>query len=396
MEKAADHSGCPLCSERSTIAFLVRGSVPVHQNLLHETQDSARSARRGTLEMRVCPICGFVFNRAFDPALLDYGERYDNSQNSSGTFSAYVDSLVDQLARRPGTRDGEVVEVGCGDGAFLRRLLTRPGVSATATGVDPSYVGPEQALGGRLRFERSLYGVGAVLRPDAVICRHVVEHVPDPLQLLRTAGSTATGDRPVSVYVETPCVEWILRGRIVWDFFYEHCSLFAPGSMRVALESAGFGGATVRRVFGDQYLWAQATTGKAMRGAADGAGELVALVDGFDAREAEARVRGRIEELASRGPLAIWGAGAKGATLCDLVDRDGTALAGVVDVNPAKQGRFIGGTGHPILSPEDAVGRGMMTAVVLNPNYAGEVRALLARLGSRAEVCDLTTELQCA
>jgi SAM-dependent methyltransferase len=394
--QATDRAGCPLCGDRSTSEFLARYSVPVHQNLLHETEESARSARRGALEMRVCPSCGFVFNRAFDPALLDYGARYDNSQNSSGTFSAYVDGLVDQLARRPGTRDGEVVEVGCGDGAFLRRLLTRPGVSATATGVDPAYVGPEQALGGRLRFERSLYGGGTVLRPDAVICRHVVEHVPDPLQLLRTAGSTAAGDRPVSVYVETPCVEWILRGRVVWDFFYEHCSLFAPGSLRVALESVGFGGVAVRRVFGDQYLWAEATTGEAMRGATDGAPDLVALVDAFDAQDAEARVRHRIEELASHGPLAIWGAGAKGATLCDLVDRDGTTLAGVVDVNPAKQDRFIGGTGHPILSPEGAVGRGIMTAVVLNPNYVGEVRALLARLGSTAEVCDLTAELQCA
>ena len=146
MQKLTDHTGCPLCGDRSTIAFLVRDSVPVHQNLLHETEDSARVARRGTLEMRLCRSCGFVFNGAFDPTLPDYGERYDNSQNSSSTFSAYVDSLVDLLAQRRWTRDGDVVEVGCGDGAFLRRLLTRPGVSATGTGVDPAYVGPEQAL----------------------------------------------------------------------------------------------------------------------------------------------------------------------------------------------------------------------------------------------------------
>ena len=169
-----------------------------------------------------------------------------------------------------------------------------------------------------------------------------------------------------------------------------------PGASAVALESVGFGGVTVRRVFGDQYLWAEAATGKAEHGGTDGVAELVALVDVFDFQETEARLRHRIGELASRGPLAIWGAGAKGATLCDLVDRDGAALAGVVDVNPAKQGRLIAGTGHPILSPEVAVGRGIMTAVVLNPNYVGEVRALLARLGSTAEVCDLTTELQCA
>jgi SAM-dependent methyltransferase len=389
------HVTCPLCAGRETFVFLHRPRVPVHQNLLHETGEAARAAVRGELEMRACPGCGFVFNGAFDSGLLEYGERYENSQNASPVFSAYVDTLVRRLSRLSEFRSGEILEIGCGNGAFLRRLLTQPGVAARGIGIDPAYVGPESMLGGRLRFERSLYVPGASPSADAVVCRHVVEHVPRPLQLLRDIASAAHADQPVRIFLETPCVEWILRGGVVWDFFYEHCSLFTPESLREALVRAGFGGVSVKRAFGDQYLCADATTAETESPTTRDAHELVALARARVDASTETRLAGVVAELAARGPTMIWGAGAKGATFCDIVDPDGSRLAGVVDVNPAKQGRFIPGTGHPILSPEDAVARGIMTAVVLNPNYVSEVAALLRRLGSGASVRDLTRELRC-
>src|SRR5437764_687990 len=61
------------------------------------------------------------------------------------------------------------------------------------------------------------------------------------------------------VYFETPDVTWILRNQVIWDFFYEHCSLFAPGSLSTAFAAAGFRVSAVRRVFCDQYLWIEAS-----------------------------------------------------------------------------------------------------------------------------------------
>src|SRR5262249_12083628 len=90
-----------------------------------------------------------------------------------------------------------------------------------------------------------------------------------------------------------------------------------------------------------------------------------------------------------RGPVMAWGAGAKGATFCNLADPAARLLAGVVDVNPAKQGKYLPGTAHPILSPEAAVSAGLTAALVLNPNYVAEVADRIARLGSAAAVIDL-------
>jgi hypothetical protein len=199
------------------------------------------------------------------------------------------------------------------------------------------------------------------------------------------------------VFFETPCVEWILRNRVPWDFFYEHCSLFTRGSLSLALERAGFTVSGVRHVFGGQYLWAEAVSVHAPVPPASGrrvAPEVTALARLFASDEADRRARWSelLAELRSRGPVFAWGAGAKGVTFCNLADVDGTRLAGVVDVNPAKQGKFLPGSGHGIISPESAVAAGATAFLVFNPNYVDEVRAAVARLGSRAEVIDLMQE----
>jgi hypothetical protein len=94
-------------------------------------------------------------------------------------------------------------------------------------------------------------------------------------------------------------------------------------------------------------------------------------------------------ELLKRGPAVVWGAGAKGVTFSNLVDPEGTLLAGVVDINPSKQGGFLPGTGHPILSPEQLADREVVSALVLNPNYRDEIATHLERLGLATAVVSL-------
>jgi len=387
---------CPLCRGVATVGFLARPSVPVHQNLLYESRSAARAAVRGALDMRVCATCGFVFNASFDAGLLEYGNRYDNTQQLSPAFSAHLDDRARRLATAPEVASGEIVEIGCGTGSFLVRVLAQPGVSARAVGFDPSYVGPERTFGGRLRFERDVYDASNVVAADAAICRHVIEHVAEPLELVKAIGSTATRERPLRLFVETPCVEWILRHGVSWDFFYEHCSLFCAASLGFLLGRCGFGDVHVEHVFEGQYLWSEACTVEAQTDddAADGV-ELLALAETFGARDV-ARLASLVAGLAGDGSTVVWGAGAKGSTFCDLIDPDRSHFAAVVDLNPAKQGRYIAGTGHEIVSPREAVRRGITTAVVLNPTYTAEVAELLAALGSSARVCDAMLEGSCA
>jgi SAM-dependent methyltransferase len=395
---------CPVCDSADTFEFLRRDCVPVHQNLLLETAEAARALARGDLAMRLCAGCGFAFNTAFRPELLDYGRHYDNTQNWSPAFDAYVDGLVRDLVDG-GVRGCRVVEVGCGKGTFLAKLVAWPGAGNTGHGFDPTYVGPDEALGGRLRFERRFYDAACANVPaDVVVCRHVIEHVPRPLELLRSVRAALAGSPGARVFFETPCLEWVLRRRVTWDFFYEHCSLFTAASLSAALTRAGFADIAVRHAFHDQYLWleARAPVGQVSNLPVDNgrletcptAREVAALARAF-AREDRRRRLGweqLLRRLTARGPVAVWGAGAKGVTFCNLLDPECRLLRCVIDVNPGKQGKFVAGTGHRIVGPASLRAEGVAAVLVLNPNYAAEVAAEVARAAPAAAVLDAMQE----
>ncbi len=380
-------TSCPACTAFVGEPFLVRRNVPVHQNLVMATQEAALAVTRGDLEMVCCEGCGFVFNRAFDAGLLAYGDDYDNTQSHSPSFRAYMDELIRHLLEDCGVRDARIVEVGCGKGYFIRELVAAD-TSNVGWGFDPSYLGEEVVLDRRLEYRREFYGPGCEsIRADVVVCRHVIEHVADPHALLTTVRSALALSPRARVFFETPELGWILRNRVSWDLFYEHCSLFTPGSLRTVFEHAGFEVDQVMLTFGDQYMWLEARLGEATTDAlTTDAGNTPRLAREFAEAEAEWQ-QGWSERLAaSTGKVAIWGAGAKGVTFANLVDPRNERIDCVVDVNPRKQGQFLPGTGHAIVAPEALGTRGVKRAILMNPNYRSENVELLRAAGLAVEL----------
>jgi len=83
----------------------------------------------------------------------------------------------------------------------------------------------------------------------------------------------------------------------------------------------------------------------------------------------------------------IWGAGAKGATFCNIVDPDCEIFSFVVDLTPEKIGNFIPGTGHRIVSYESL--RNVKTVLLMNPNYREENQMLLDGAGIKTRIVDV-------
>lgn len=376
----SDVQVCPVCEADTITPFLRRIGVPVHQNLVMEDQTSARNITRGDLELTVCDQCGFAFNRTFDLSKLSYGDRYDNTQTCSPSFNDHVMRLVRYLVLDRNVQNCRVVEVGCGAGLFLKALVEFEGSGNSGVGFDPSYTGPTDLLEGRLTFQQRYYGPECVDVPaDVVVCRHVIEHVPDPVVLLKTIREALVHSPRARVFFETPCLEWILRNGTFWDLFYEHCSYFSLDSLTTAFEIAGFQVETRRHVFGGQYLWIEATVAsdkliisKEPNAAPSLARQFGTLEETFK-RDWEVKIR----NLVHKGKVALWGAGAKGVTLANLVDPHHYWIDCVVDLNPRKQGHYLPGTGHPIVAYQELTSRHVTTAVVMNPNYYDEIHELI-------------------
>ncbi|WP_293353653.1 MULTISPECIES: class I SAM-dependent methyltransferase [unclassified Microcoleus] len=371
---------CPICDSNLIAPFLVRGSVPVHQNLVMADRISAIEINRGNLTLAVCEDCGFIFNQDFDGSKLSYGKEYDNTQTYSPSFESYISELARSLIYDKNVQNCSVVEVGCGKGSFLRKLVESEEWGNTGYGFDPSYVGAETVLDGRLKFEKRYYDSEcANIHADVVVCRHVIEHVPDPLNLLFSVRQALVYSPNARVFFETPCVEWILRNQVIWDFFYEHCSYFTAESLATAFEESGFQVESVEHIFEGQYLWLEATIPPQKPAITKKPALISTLANEFATSEREliSKWEIKIQELASQGKVALWGAGAKGVTFANIIDPDRKWIDCIIDLNPNKQGKYIPGAAHPIVSYQDIADRGITTAILMNPNYHQENLVLL-------------------
>ncbi len=375
----ATEATCPLCHAGACFTLLDRPKVVALSNRYYTTREAARAAASGRLRIVRCTECGFVFNSRFDPALAIYDPDYESDQSRSPLFTQYLDDIRARLFGLASGRKTRLLEIGCGQGDLLEALVETHPDRIEAVGYDT--VWRRRPLPPGLRIEATLFDAAAQTERsdfDIVVARHVIEHVADPVTLLRQmAAKLGPSGR---VCVETPALEWILASNQMQDFFYEHCNYFTATSLANACRRAGLGNVRVETAFEGQYLWAEAQPSEAMP----------PLPPDVDTRPIDdeffRRWRAAVATLAAAGTVALWGAGAKGVTFATEIDPSAEFITCLIDVNPNKQGKFIGLSGHPVISPAAAADLEIDAIVVMNPNYQDEVARMADAAGLRARL----------
>lgn len=382
---------CPVCGSSDAVDTVIRAQLPAMQNYVHRTRESALSAPQGRLTLAVCRSCGFAWNRTFDPDLLVYDEGYDNAVPSA-VMSAYYAELVESLSGRYPLDDGLVVDVGCGDGAFLRQLCAAvPG--SRGLGIDPALDRDRVGEGGRIRLLKAPFTADSLDEaPALVVSRHVLEHMPEPVAFFEViaAALADTGSRPC--FFEVPDLRWIVEHGTFWDLCYEHCNYFTEESFGAALRRARFEVTAARTAFGSQYLWMEARSSPAAAPSATptSGSALAESLRGYAAAESEriASIRARLSELKGEGAsVVVWGMATKGVLFSILADPERELIDVCVDVNENKQECFVPLTGHRISAPaelRDRAGHGAPAVVVMNENYREEIEGICRSLGVEA------------
>jgi len=380
---------CPVCASAVGDPVLKREDAPVFCNVLWANAEEARQAATGTIDLRWCSDCQMLWNAAFDPSLTEDAPGYENSLHASSVFEEYAQALAERLVERYDLAGKTIVDVGSGRGEFLALLCA--GGRNRGLGFDPNVA--DDAADGmpeNVRLVRDTYTEehAAAALPDFVSCRHVLEHVGDPLSFLGDLRRLLELRGGSVLYLEVPCGDWIVRDEAVWDVIYEHPSYFSETALLALLARAGFRVLDHGTSFGGQYLWAEATAngGSRARGA-DGGANLDDFVAAFGyafTREVAVWER-RLDALLADGSVALWGAGSKGITF--LTSVPGTnGIPFVVDLSAHKHGRHVPLTGQEVVPAAALAGTGVRTVVAMNPLYADEIAASLADLGVDAGV----------
>lgn len=368
--------------------------MPVFIGMQWNSPEEARGCDKGNINLAFCGRCGFIWNQTFEPKRLAYSRGYDNSLDSSPVFQTYTRDLVRRLVTGYGIRDKRVLELGCGKGHFLA-LLCEEG-NNRGSGFDPSYEGERStsAANDRVTYIQDFFGEKyASHAGDLVCCRHVFEHVPDPVGFLEMVRQVGT-QRSSTVYFEVPNARFIFDKLSVWDIIYEHCNYFSAESLSYVFEKCGFEVLHMDEPFAGQFLSIEAHVSENNRSFQGNAVDLQNLSQSIRTFGDKVSIRfeawkTRLNQLQRDGTRAvIWGGGAKTVGFLNML-KVGSFLPYVVDINPRKQGRYISGTGQRIVSPEFLREFRPMQVILMNPIYHQEVQDQLHALGVAAEIVDV-------
>ncbi|MFQ5577051.1 MAG: class I SAM-dependent methyltransferase [Anaerolineae bacterium] len=382
---------CPNCGADGMDVFYRLSRVPAHSVLLFNSPQEAVSYPRGDIELAFCRTCGFIANVTFDPTLHRYSARYEATQGYSPTFNIFHRQLAADLVERHTLRRKTIIEIGCGQGDFLR-LLCRLG-NNRGLGFDPGY-NPQESDPRRdenILFVQDYYSEEyAHHRADFICGRHVLEHIQRPREfVLRVRRSIGKGQ--TVVFFEVPNLLFTLRDMGIWDLIYEHCSYFSPPSLGRLFAGSGFRVERLEEAYQGQFLTIEAAPVDLALPA--GAPEpalktMVALAEAFAQkyRQTVAGWQTRLAKFArANRRVVVWGGGSKGVTFLNTL-QTGQALQSVVDINPRKQGKYVAGTGQQFVPPEFLRRYRPDVIVIMNPVYAGEIEQRAAELGLAAQL----------
>jgi hypothetical protein len=383
--------GCDACGGTGLVAFADLGEIPVRCGAHWAERAEALASPSGRMALAYCPDCAYVRNVGFDPALMVYDPTMDTNLHHSPAFQRFSRELVAHLTGRFRLAGARVIDIGCGQGEFLRELCEHAG--CTGVGWDAMYAGrtgPDPS-GAELHAGFAPRGAG-LPEFDAFTCRHWFEHLDDPYEFLVDLREQARG-RPVRGYVEVPdaCYDLATAG---WEVIYPHVSYFDAYSLCRIFGRAGWRVDATGTYFSGMFRWIEVSVHCVppadpvplpVRADRD---RHLAAVESFAVRHGKERQqwRGLVADLAARGDRPVlWGAGSRGVQFLAAADPD-RRLSAVVDVNPRKWGRYLPGGGHRVDPPASLARVRPRAVIITNPAYRTEIRASLAALGVDPEL----------
>lgn len=344
---------CPLTGSSHTKVIYEQRSVPLIQNKVYPTREDAKNAPCKDVVIAQSLDNGFVFSAGFTDSIIDYDMHYQNEQSNSAYFRRHLENVI-EIMNNNHALNGKVVEIGCGKAYFMDMLLER---GVDVIGFDPTYEGESPKVVKDF-FSDKYADVGA----SFIILRHTLEHISQPFHFIKTIA--AANNYKGKVYIEVPTFEWIMEHNATEDIFYEHCNYFTLNTLQMLFKKSVGG-----HFFNGQYIYVIADL-------ADVKDEIEThTIIPYEVKFTE-RLFEYNELIKNAGRVAIWGAGAKGSTFLNLLDKQAENIACVIDINPKKQHQFVGGTGHYIIKPDELKNYNIENIIVMNINYIDEIKAV--------------------
>ena len=229
---------CPCCDFNKFQPLFHFLEIP--QSGIFLENDSLSKITKYDLLFELCLICGILRQ-----ITVTKPKNYiDVNRSTALQFPKYIDQLIESIKDSNIKFDDFIVEIGSNDGLFIEALKNHG--FKNILGIEPSKelynVSTKKGLSILNNFfsetlaSQILNNYGA---PKLVICRHTLEHVPDPRSFVSSIRKSF-GDKDGILLLEVPDGSAIPEFLNIYELWDEHLFYFFPNNLTRLLELSGF------------------------------------------------------------------------------------------------------------------------------------------------------------
>jgi hypothetical protein len=394
---AARLTACRACGAPLSTVMIDLGVTPLANSFLRQ-DDLPGDEPAFPLRAVVCDACLLVqLDHVVDTAAVFSDYAYCSSYSPSWVAHArrYCDTIVERLSLDAGS---QVIEIASNDGYLLRNFVAR---GIPCLGVEPAGNIARIAVAAGVPTRVSFFNTTTArqlaqegVRADLVIANNVLAHVPalnDFVEGIRVV----LGRAGVATF-EVPHLLRLISGAEFDTIYHEHFSYFTVLAVESVFAAHGL------ELFDVEELTTHGGSLRLFVQHAGGPREMTPAVERVRRLEQEAgladsRTYGRVGDAAASirdtflrflrtaqaegSCVAAYGAPAKGNTLLNYCGIGPDLIRLTVDLNPAKQNRFLPGSRIPVYAPDALRHLRPDFVVVLPWNLRDEITAQLAWIG---------------
>lgn len=365
---------CRSCGGERFGEVIDLGPMPLVNNLMRSENEIAP---RWPLHVVFCRACSLMQLTETPPPGAMFDE-YLYFSSQSQTMVEHAKGLVHRFVK-PGDR---VLEIASNDGYLLKHAI---GKAKDVLGVEPAknIAAYANSIGVPTRCAYFNRETAEQLRAewgeaDAMIANNVLAHVPDPNEI--AAGIAVMLSASGVAHIECPSAIRMIESCAFDTIYHEHYSYFTLTALKSLFNRHGLkivgiellpihGGSFHVQIArdGDEREVLKQVENERKRGVCD---------DRFhrDFAERVQRIRRELDNAINQFKRVVaMGAAAKGIVLLNAFDLRSDRIAWVADVSPHKQGRFVPGTGQPIVSPDRLLLERPDAALLLPWNLRDEI-----------------------
>lgn len=333
---------CPVCNAAQHRSVLTMSDFQFFT-------DAAYTAKRVNITQVQCRQCLAVFmnpcysDRGFVQLFAEAGRSYGSSALRPGEQREWL------AARRLLQPDAVVLDVGCYDGGFLGCLpdaMSRHGVDIDA----PAIARGREQYPALTLVHASFTEFTPVRPPDLITMFHVLEHLTDPVAVLRRLHRVAAAG--AHLVVEVPVLNHGQTNDVNGFFSAGHVTHFSQQSLANAMARAGWQVLEAAKIDGYNGWRVVAARHSAQADIVPDAADIAACHQAMAAwYEAQHAVESKLPALAGQDQVVLWGAGLHTEFLYQLTSLFQSSMRRflLVDSDPLKQG--MSWRGIPIEPP---------------------------------------------